>query len=275
MKVEDIMTKEALVAEVPGSRYDVLRLFAKFNISGVPVVNKTKELVGIVTRKDIFRNKEEDQLALIMTKNPISVTPEDNIKKASKILYDKKIHRLPVVTNKKVVGILTVKDLLKILARSKKDSHVPVKSCVPIYISTPLPLAMEIINITGEYALPVVDKDCKLVGIVTDRDLSKAAKVDVRSAIATLGMGIDDDPWTWEGLRNIMKFYYDISKVHLPSVSVAKVMATEVVTATTLTRVSEAARNMVEHDLNQLPVITRGRKLLGMVYDLDLLKYLK
>ncbi|MEW6070212.1 MAG: CBS domain-containing protein [Candidatus Thermoplasmatota archaeon] len=275
MKVKDIMTKEPLVAEVPSSREDVLRLFAKFNISGAPVVNRDKELVGIITRKDIFRNKEEEQVALIMTKDPISVKPEDDIKKASKILYEKKIHRLPVVKNKKVVGILTAKDLLKILAQSKKDFYVPIKSCVPIYISTPLLLAMEIINISGEYALPVVDKDCKLVGIVTDRDIFKAVKVGVKSAIATLGIGSDEDPWTWEGLRNIMKFYYDISKVHLPDVPVAKVMTKEVITATTFTKVGEAAKNMVDLDLNQLPVITRERKLLGMVYDLDLLKYLK
>lgn len=274
MKVEEVMNKKVIVAEAPGTRYDVLKLLAKHDISGMPVVNKHNELVGIVTVKDIFRKRDEEQLALIMTKNPITVPQNADIKKAAKILYGQRIHRLPVVRGKKLIGIVTVKDILKIIAKSSIRHSVPVSPCMPIYEDTPLSVALEIINISREYVLPVLNRRARLTGIVTDRDMFKISKIDVKPSVATLGFGDDEDYWSWVGLKNIMKFYYDTAKISLPNILVNKIMIKNVVTSTKATRVPTAAHNMVRCDLNQLPVIDSARKLLGMVYDLDLLKYI-
>ena len=98
VKVKDVMTTKLILAEVPGGRENVLRMFGKYEISGMPVVKAgTKKLAGIITRNDIFRNYEEDQLAMIMNDSPLTVSPNDSIKKAAKILYEKRIHGLPVV----------------------------------------------------------------------------------------------------------------------------------------------------------------------------------
>ena len=68
MKVEDVMSEELVVGYVPGTVKDALRTLAKHNVSGMPILKKgTKNVVGVLTRTDIFRNADEDQLALIMS----------------------------------------------------------------------------------------------------------------------------------------------------------------------------------------------------------------
>ncbi len=274
MKVKEVMSKKVIVAEVPGTRYDVLKLLAKHDISGMPVVNRHNDLVGIVTVKDIFRKRDEEQLALIMTKEPITVSQDADIKKVAKILYERRIHRLPVVRGKKLIGIVTVKDMLKIIAKSSIRYSIPVSPCIPIYEDTPLSVALEIINVSREYALPVLNRRARLTGIVTDRDMFKISKIDVMPTVVTLGFGDDEDYWSWVGLKNIMKFYYDTAKISLPNIPVSKIMVKNVVTSAETTPVPTAAHNMVRYDLNQLPVVNSTRKLLGMLYDLDLLKYI-
>ena len=73
MNVEEVMSKELIVGYVPGTIRDVLKILAKHNVSGMPVLKKdTKKVVGVITRNDIFKNPDEEQLALIMSTSPDS-----------------------------------------------------------------------------------------------------------------------------------------------------------------------------------------------------------
>jgi len=79
LKVRDVMTTDIIVAEVPGNREDVLRMFGKYEISGMPVVKAgTRKLAGIITRNDLFKNSDEEQLAMIMNDNPITISPDED-----------------------------------------------------------------------------------------------------------------------------------------------------------------------------------------------------
>ena len=65
MKVEDVMSEDLIVGYVPGTVKDALKILAKHNVSGMPILKKdTKTVVGVITRQDIFKNPDEDQLAL-------------------------------------------------------------------------------------------------------------------------------------------------------------------------------------------------------------------
>ncbi len=64
--VGDVMTPNPIVAQVPGSRTEVLRTMVKHNLTGLPVVKRADgSLAGIITRQDIFNKPDEDQLALL------------------------------------------------------------------------------------------------------------------------------------------------------------------------------------------------------------------
>ncbi|MCD6474559.1 MAG: CBS domain-containing protein [Thermoplasmata archaeon] len=277
LKVKDVMDKNPPVAEVPGRREDVLHLFAKHEVSGLAVVKAgTKKFAGIVTRKDIFRNPEEDQLAILMNKEPITISPNASVRTAAKIFYEKKIHGIPVVRKGELVGVVSPRDILKLISRldgDKIEDYIE-SPFVPIYEETPLPVVMKIFRITDMPALPVLGSDGKLAGIVSDGDLFNFSLVRERVDTSSIGLGEDEDLWTWEGIRDIMRLYYETSKIELPEVPVKEVMIRNVITVYKRERIGEVARKMIEKDIDQMPVTDENNEIMGMIYDTDLMKAL-
>ncbi len=277
LKVKDVMDRNPIVAEVPGSREDVLRIFGKYEVSGVPVVKTgTKQFAGIVTRNDIFKNPEENQLALIMNRNPITISPEASLRKAAKIFYEKRIHGIPVVKGKTLVGVISPTDILKVIAEKGEDIVENYLSPVfiPIYQETPLPLVMKIFRLTHASALPVLDDEGNLAGIVADGDLFTFSHLHETVVKSDLGLGEDEDIWTWEGIRDVMRLYYETAKIQLPPVPVKEVMVRDVITTYMKAKIADVAKKMLEHDVDQLPVLDERDDIVGMVYDVDLMKAL-
>jgi IMP dehydrogenase len=95
---------------------DALELMANFKIGGIPVVDNEGYLVGIVTNRDLRFEKLPDRpIEEVMTsKNLITTTESTNLEKASEILQNYKIEKLPVVDrNGKLIGLVTYKDITK------------------------------------------------------------------------------------------------------------------------------------------------------------------
>jgi len=275
VKVKDVMTTDLIIAEVPGSREQVLRTFGKYEISGMPVVKAgTKKLAGIITRNDLFRNSEEEQLAMVMNDNPLIVAPEEEITVAAKIFYEKRVHGLPVVDNGEVVGVVGPSDILRLIERFDGDAVDKYLSPVfiPIYEETPLPAVMKIFRITDAGAFPVIEENGTLTGIVADGDLFTFSHVSESIAESNIGIGEDEDMWSWEGIRDVMRIYYETSKIELPQIPVKEVMVTDVVTVFRKTALSKVAEKMLNHNINQMPVMDGDNEMMGMVCDIDLMK---
>jgi CBS domain-containing protein len=275
MKVEEVMSTDLIVGYVPGTVKNALNLLAKHNVSGMPILKKdTKKVVGILTRTDIFKNADEEQLALIMSKEVHSVTNDQDIKDAAKLLFEKRIHGLPVVNKKKnLVGIISPKDILKVLSdkNERETENYFTNIVAPTYQDTPINIAMEIINITNENALPVLNDELKLIGIVTDGDLFKLSHIHESVSQTNMGMGGDEDQWTWEGIRDIVRLHYSTSEVTLPQIPVKEIMITDVVKGFKNTTVSEIANSMLKHDISHIPIVDANDRLIGMISDIDLM----
>ncbi|MCK4718509.1 MAG: CBS domain-containing protein [Thermoplasmata archaeon] len=275
MKVKTIMTKDPIAIELPGNRDDLLRTMVKNNKTGLPILHKDgKGVAGMITRQDIFSKPEETQLPLLMQKDPPVVSPNITVREASKILLEKNIYHLPVVEGDTLVGIITPTDLLKLI--EKNGSEAPVADyirlpCVPLYEKTPLNVAIAMMRLSKIYALPVLNDEARLTGIITDRDIFNLSIVDGSLAISDLGLGDDEDEWTWEGLRNVMKLYYEVSRVTLPNKLVKDIMVSDPKSIFKKTSIAEAARLMLRNDYGQLPIRNHEDRLEAMIYELDLL----
>jgi len=275
VKVEEVMSQNLIVGYVPGTVRDALRTLAKNNVSGMPILKKdTKQVVGVVTRNDIFKNADEDQLALIMSENIHYVEKDNDLKDAAKQLFENRIHGLPVINNRKnLVGIISPTDILKVLP--DKSDHIIedyfTNLVVPVYQDTPINIIMEIINITNEHALPILNDDRKLVGIVTDGDLFKLSHIRESVSQTDLGMGGDEDAWTWEGIRDTVRLHYSTSEVSLPPVPVKEVMIRDVFKAYKNTPVNDVAEKLVENNISHMPIVDENDRLIGMVTDIDLM----
>ena len=277
-KIEEVMTSNPITVSIPGNRNDVLKLMVKHNLTGVPVVKKTNgALAGMITRNDIFKKPQEDQLALIMNKDPICLSPSDSVEDAANIMISCHMDHIPVVKGNELLGILTPTDLLSEVER--KASGIPVEElalspCVPIFEDASLRVAFTTFRVGKVNALPALGENGKLVGILTDRDLFNKSIVNGSVARSDLGIGGDEDEWTWEGLRNVMKLWYEVSNIEVPNVKVRDIMIKPPTTVFKKTNVSEAARTMRRNDFGQLPVVDSKDDLTAMLFDLDAISIL-
>ncbi|MFP4521882.1 MAG: CBS domain-containing protein [Fibrobacterota bacterium] len=132
MLVKEIMRTDIITVppEMPVKK--LIRLLMEKRISGAPVVNENKELVGIVSGIDVMKAAEylikvfvslsEDAehhgdsnwVEGIMTKNVITVSEETDIREAFRIMVEKHIHRLPVTESGKLKGIITSTDACRL-----------------------------------------------------------------------------------------------------------------------------------------------------------------
>lgn len=276
IKVDDVMVRDVVSVTVPGTRSELLEICKKRFISGAPVL-KSGKVVGVVTRQDLLKKPNEAQIAMLMSRNPITISPDASIEEAAEIMLMKNIRRLPVVQGDKLVGVLSVADIAgKIAEMDYKEpisKYIPV-STVTIWEETPLSVTGRIMELAGVKAISVLNTNLELVGLITDRDLINAAVIDDSTEDADLSLGSDEDEWTWEGMRDTMRLYYSVSKIKLPDKIVREVMVKNVITATRNSAVSECAKKMSKNKFDQLPVSSASGKLTGIIRDRDLLNVL-
>ena len=272
MDVKDLMDPDPLVAEVPGSRQDVLRLLVKHSVSGLPVVKaRTRQLAGVVTRSDLFAKPEEDQLALVMSSNPFTIAPDAPLAQAARLFHDKRIHGLPVVRGGELVGLLSPTELLRVTrAADAPVERFMTQPAVPVWQETPLPVVWQTMRLTRNNALPVMDEAAKLVGIVADSDLFKLSGVE--ESIGRRELGLSEDDVDEASIRDIAPLYYQKSKLDMPRIPVREIMVKDVLTVFQRSSAEEAAAKMAKARINQLPVIDMNDRLVGIVTDLDLMQ---
>lgn len=273
MKVHDVMTRDPLVAEVPGNRRDVLRMLVKHSVTGLPVVrSRTRELAGVVTRSDLFAKPTEEQLALIMTSKPHVIGPDADLPAAARLFHENHIHGLPVVENGILLGVLSPTDLLAAMpgAKGRTVENFLTNHVVPIFEETPLPVAWQTMRLTRNNALPVMNADARLVGIVSDSDLFRLSGVS--ETIGRRELGLHDEDIDEERVRDIAPLYYAKSVLDLPRRPVKDIMVRNVITVFLKSTAEEAAQKMAKARINQLPVIDTDDRLVGLITDLDLMR---
>ncbi|MGC8970730.1 MAG: CBS and ACT domain-containing protein [bacterium] len=126
------MTPNPIVIDPETSILDALHIMKENKVRRLPVVAHGK-LVGIVTEKDLRESPSLKATSLsiyelnyllaktpvkeVMTKDPITVTPDTTIEEAAVIMRDNQISGLPVVEDGKVVGIVTETDIFDMLVK--------------------------------------------------------------------------------------------------------------------------------------------------------------
>lgn len=117
LTAKDIMTKRVVTVSPCTSVEELTELLAGKKISGVPVIDEKKQVVGIATEADVLAHPEAETIEELMTKRVISVTPDTPIEEIAKVLAKKKIKRVPVIDEKgKLVGIVSRADIVKAFA---------------------------------------------------------------------------------------------------------------------------------------------------------------
>jgi len=147
LKAKDFMTKDVITIKGDATVEALARLLIEHKISGVPVIDDKKHLIGIVTENDLISqnkrlhiptvirlfdafivlgsSKIEEEIKKmaaatvgeICTKKVVTITEETPLQEVATIMSEKKIHLLPVLRNKVVVGIVGKADLITAVTR--------------------------------------------------------------------------------------------------------------------------------------------------------------
>lgn len=194
-------TKAGSIAESSPSLHpkdtvlDAARMLVKHKFEALPVLNDKKKLVGIVARYDIvkyahsIRWLDKFKVKDVMSTNLITVSPNDSIGKARKMLVNHAIRQLPVVDGGRLIGIVSIRDILErvysiklkrarmgeVVGETESIFSRPIKSIMsrPVFfvdIEDRLSKVGEIMIEKGVFSTPVVDKKGP-VGIVTRGDI--------------------------------------------------------------------------------------------------------
>ena len=120
VSVSDIMIKRNIPLVNGNSKFSqLLDKTTKSNLGIAIILDDNKKLVGVISDGDIKRimkenkNAESIQIKKVMTKKPVIVGPNILAAEALSVLEEKNINALPVIDKDKVVGIVTIKDIIK------------------------------------------------------------------------------------------------------------------------------------------------------------------
>ncbi len=148
MLVKEIMNTNVKVAKLTTPIREIAVTMCFNKISGVPVVNDQNEIIGLISEKDIlnsmypkvdeymqigrydFEQLEEEytdilnlQVKDIMKPGLFTVKPDEPILKAVSVMCLKKIRRIPVAEDKKLIGIISIGDVHKAIFQKQLDAN--------------------------------------------------------------------------------------------------------------------------------------------------------
>ncbi|RLM71551.1 CBS domain-containing protein [Halorubrum sp. Atlit-8R] len=280
MNVADAMTprSELVVVEIPGSRNDVLEYIQEHGFSSVPVVKDAdgdEVYRGLVTRDDLIEQPDEDQLALLMREVP-TVEADDDMVEAARTMVAEESRRLPVVDGDELVGILTVTDVVRAIARGEVDGETQVgelatRAVNATHAGTPLPVAEREIGLSGVPYAVVLDDEAAVAGMLTEVDILEVARVVEGEASTGDSIAEEDSEWSWEGIKATGARYLPTRNVEIPAEAVRHFMTEDLITVNATRTAREVAQELISNDIEQVPLVS-GTDLDGIVRDVDLLE---
>ena len=135
MLVREIMTTDVTTLQESDAMLEAALIFARSSIRHLPILRE-KTLVGVITERDVKRFSpgvlsgvsseqyqtvmESTPLSKVMTRDPVTLTPDQPVAEAAEIFCAKRFGCLPVLENGSLVGIITTSDILRLMAKVMK-----------------------------------------------------------------------------------------------------------------------------------------------------------
>lgn len=264
MKIKNIMSENVVSIDKNLNICDCLRMMYKDNLSRIPVTttNENKKvLVGIISEKDIadklgsakYGNMAPSHfhVSTVMVKDLITVDEDDDITDVAKILIQKNIGALPVLSDGEMVGIVTKSDFIY-LCKAKAYEKISVKDImtrdiISISADDRLVHARKVIMDSGVGRL-LLTEDNELAGIITSKDIAKA----------------------FVSFRKHTPDKYQSSQIK--ELTAGEYMSAHVDTISQYATIPQLADAMLETGYNGYPVVDDEDQIIGIVTQSDLLK---
>jgi len=115
--VRHVMATEPKTARPEMNAFDAARLMGSYDVGSIPIVDDDG-FVGVVTDRDLVlrvlaarKEPHETKLGDILTRDPVTISPDSNLSEARDLMAEHRIRRLPVVKGAELVGIVAMGDI--------------------------------------------------------------------------------------------------------------------------------------------------------------------
>jgi IMP dehydrogenase len=238
-------------------------MMAEFRIGGIPVVNENRELIGIVTNRDLRFEKDNDRLiSEVMTKEHLITTkPNGSMDEAESMLQEHKIEKLPVVDEQnKLVGLITYRDItkIKIKPNANKDEFGRLRVAAAVGVTQDVVERVTALNESGVDAVIIDTAHGHTKGVVEALQRVKAKFPDLDVVVGNIA--------TPEAALYLMEAGADAVKVGIGPGSICTTRIVAGVGFPQLSAVMEIAKAID----NRIPVIADG----GIRFTGDIVKAL-
>ena len=190
--VREIMEENVITLKENADIDEAIETFLTKNVGGTPIVNDDNQLISLITERDVIRAlldkiDENEVIDDYITRKVIVATPGERLKDVARTMVRNGFRRLPVVSEERLVGIITSTDFIKLLGSDWAFNHMQTGNVREItnvrmeeIMKRDVITAKEgdklkdiaKIMVTNDIgALPVVDDNLRIKGIITEKDV--------------------------------------------------------------------------------------------------------
>jgi CBS domain-containing protein len=276
MEIREVMNPEVFVVQENEQVAHARNLMLKHGISRVVVVDGKGKPVGMVTEKDLTRklkgtgpkwkSRPIDKISIrrVMSTDPITAGPNDEIHTAIELLIKHNVGSIPIVDEDGIAGIITKTDLMKVytdrLKGKWKVSDLMTSDVVTVNENHSIAHVINLME-KDKVGKIVVIRDNEPIGMITHENISFAQVEDPETGVSVEKIYFirNTEGKPKRNVREVsMMTAGDIMRNHLIKISGDEDAAI-------------AADKMVENDISGLPVVD-GEALVGVITKTDLIK---
>ena len=126
VKVSDLIRENTITAQKHHSVAYVKELMSKNKVNSIPIVGSDNEVMGIISSADLLEDTSDNTpISSIMTEKVYTIPMYSDVQLAARIMRNHKIHHLLVTHEKKLVGIISSFDLLKLIESNRFSMKNP------------------------------------------------------------------------------------------------------------------------------------------------------
>ena len=262
LKIDEISAKDLMVTKIVTVDSDSLlsEVIGKMNkqvYHEIPVLDSDGRYMGLVSFDSIIKRRNLPMTARVrnLLSIPPEVTEDDNLSALAEKMLISGVRALPVLSQNRLVGIVTRTDLVQVLSSVKELKDVSVDSIMSHY---PLVVketdginkAKSLIRELHDQIIPVVDDSDRLTGVVGIKDIA---------------------PYLW-GVKTFEKDGWSDGESYPPNIEIKSVMHRPI-TVPLGTSVGNAAQLMSEHSITSV-IVVDGNKPVGVVTKLNLIEHI-
>jgi len=257
MFVKDLMSRKINYLKPTDSVSKFISFVQKNHTSSALVIDN-KKLVGAINIKLLsskgITDPSKTKIKKVLKSMPPTLHPNDDIIHASKLLFESGLKELPVIDNSKVIGMLSIENIIDEFSKTKLFRQTKTESLMsPVITITQkddIGKARQIMREKNISKLPVIDQKGKLIGVVTTFDILKTLKP-----------------------RERMDFYSMAAEMErIMKIPITTIMDKKVFIASPKDSLNSIF-NIMKNNKRGSVIITENKKPIGIIIMKDLLEY--